>query len=149
MSCQNKKPAPLLRRLAAMLYDTLIVIGILFVAGGIAVLANHGQAVIAGSKWFSGYLLVVVFSYFAYSWIKCGQTIGMRAWNLQLYTQNGEAMNLWRALIRFVYAIPTILCAGFGIWWILVDSQSRSWHDIWSRTYLLCTPQHKNSDNCK
>jgi hypothetical protein len=67
-------PVALWRRLAAMLYDTLAVIGICFVVGGIAVGLNHGVAVPANHPGFSALLLLLNYLYFAFCWRRSGQT---------------------------------------------------------------------------
>jgi hypothetical protein len=68
-------PVALWRRLAAMLYDTLAVIGICFVVGGIAVGLNHGVAVPANHPGFSALLLLLNYLYFAFCWRRSGQTL--------------------------------------------------------------------------
>ena len=133
--------ASLGRRLGALIYDSIIVFGLLMFTTTCIVIFNHGKAVAPRQWWLSLLLLSVMYGYFALSWMIGGQTIGMRAWRLRLQTCSGEPMNIWHALLRFGFAIPSILSAGLGLWWSLWDRQGLAWHDHWSGTYLILHPR--------
>ena len=132
--------ATLPRRLAAMFYDSIIVCAILFAATALLLPFTHGEAISPQSTLFSLYIICVTFSYFAWSWSHGGYTIGMRAWRLHIKTMSGEPMNIRFALMRFTFAIPSILIAGGGIFWSLLDRDGFALHDRWSKTYLATEP---------
>jgi len=124
----NCTPAPLLRRLAALFYDLLLLIAVLFFASALAVLINQAP-IPEDNLWFKLYLLLVAYLFFAWFWIHGGETLGMRAWRLQLRSTDGDCIT-WRiTLIRFITAIPSLLFFGCGYWWTLIDPKKRSWHD--------------------
>jgi len=135
---QNKSSAfvKLLKRLGAMFYDGLIVIALLMLATVLLLPFNHGLAIRPGNYLYSIYLITVVFSYFCFSWCRSGQTIGLRAWKLQVCSLNGGRIDILQALLRFGFAIPSLLLVGLGLWWSLIDEKQMAWHDRWSRTMI-------------
>lgn len=102
--------ARLPRRLAAILYDSLLLTGLLFIAGAlalaVAVAVWGGGTVVQhnllqGNPFFSTYLLLVCFFFYGGFWVHGGQTLGMRAWRIQVRRQNGHGIGWWQALARF------------------------------------------------
>lgn len=142
-----------------MFYDSLLLFGVLFAAGGIYSAIHHrlfgdtghpayqtGQVIkniqpAATGPVYKLYLLGVIFLFFTLFWIRNGQTLGMQSWRLQLQTENGKRPGLGAILIRLFAATVSFACAGFGFWWILIDRRRRAWHDIWSRTRIVVLPK--------
>lgn len=137
--------AGLLRRLAAMFYDSLIVLSLLIIGTLLAMIVNGGKAIDSQNHYYAIYLVTIIFSYFSYSWIRGGQTIGMRAWKIQLITLNKEPMDLWRSFIRFGLAIPSILCCGLGFVWMFFNKQRLAYHDRYSGTRLIHLTRNNNT----
>lgn len=103
--------AGLPRRLAAILYDSLLLLGVLFVASALAMaleVAVWGKqtvmlhAPLRGNPLFSTYLLLVCFLFYGGFWIHGGQTLGMRAWRIQVRRHDGNGIGWWQALARFL-----------------------------------------------
>ena len=129
--------APSLPRVfACCFYDAMLTVGVLFVASALAVMVNGGQALPPESIGFRIYLLAAAFPYFGYCWSHGGQTLGMRAWRVRVVRSDGSALDLKRALARFVAALFSIAAFGVGFVWIAIDRRRRSWHDIASGTRL-------------
>lgn len=126
-------PASLGRRLLALLYDLLPLLGLWFLAGviGLAVTGGAFDPRRFGHRAFLQ-ILVLAFStgYFVISWTRGGQTIGMRAWKLRLVTQDGSPLPWPRALLRFFLASVSLAALGIGFWWALFDRDRRTIHDI-------------------
>jgi uncharacterized RDD family membrane protein YckC len=99
----------LLRRCGALLYDTLLLCGLLLVATAFILPLTAGEAVAAGNPWFSSYLLLICFSFFGWFWTHGGQTLGMRAWKIRLQRTNGDSMGWGQALLRFLLASLWVL----------------------------------------
>ncbi|MCW8887278.1 MAG: RDD family protein [Motiliproteus sp.] len=135
------KPASLIRRLAAMLYDTLLVAAIWMVIGAIAVGLNEGEAV--RGPLFNSALFISAFLFFAGFWSRNGQTLGMQAWQLRVQTPEGYPINLMQALLRFFTAAVSLLCLGAGYWWMLIDKEGLTWHDRYSETRVVQIPKPK------
>lgn len=131
----------LLRRLAALLYDGLLVAASLFVAS-IPPFVFNGSTPIT-EPWvkalFQLYLLLVMFLYFAWHWRCGGQTLGMRAWRLRLLRMDGRPATWGDCAMRFLAAILSLAPAGLGLIWSLFDTQGLALHDRLSRTRLVLT----------
>ncbi|MBK1701741.1 RDD family protein [Thiococcus pfennigii] len=138
------RPPGLPRRLAAMLYDGLLLLGVLFVAVALVVIPYEQ---VLGSPFpnqdplarliLQGYLLLVSGLYFTYFWIRGGQTLGMRAWRLRVLREDGEPLRWRDAWVRFLASLLSLVPAGLGFAWILIDRERFAWHDRLSRTRLV------------
>ena len=145
--------AGLARRLAAMLYDTLLSIALLMVVtfaylmvlkliyGETQLKAMSEAGALTGDPLLSTLLLFSLFGFFAKFWTHNGQTLGMQVWGVRVQNADGSAIDLWQALLRFLLAIISFLCVGLGFWWVLFDKQKRSWHDIYSGSCTVQLPK--------
>lgn len=106
-------PAKLPRRVATIVYDSLLLAGVLIfasaVAWGLMAVLLGSEAVtlhnpLRGNPFFQTYLLLVCFFFYGGSWVRGGQTLGMRAWRLQIRRRDGQGMSWWQALSRFLTA---------------------------------------------
>ena len=121
--------APLWRRLAAGVYD-LLALGALWMVAGFAWVAVHGGAAAEpGDAGLRALLLITAFAYHGYCWRR-GQTLGMRAWRIEVRTGNGRPLSWPAAALRFAMALVGIACAGAGLLWALFDARGRCWHDL-------------------
>jgi len=129
------RPCPLARRLAAMLYDALVVAAIWMVGGAIVVIPAGG-AIENGSLLFRLYLLALAFAYFWLSWSRAGQTLGMRAWRIRL--DAGERpFGAGRALVRFASAVAAAAALGLGYAWALARDDRAAGPDLASGSRLV------------
>lgn len=129
-------PASLPRRVAAACYDLLLVIGLWFVAVFALLPFTGGHAIAGSNPLFRLYLFAVAGLFFSWFWVRVGQTLGMRAWRLQVRSRDGRPVGWLQALLRYVAAWVAWLSV-VGILWSLVDSRKRCWHDIFSHTELV------------
>ncbi|HUG98342.1 MAG TPA: RDD family protein [Gammaproteobacteria bacterium] len=125
----------LIRRLAACLYDCLVLIALLMVAGA-AWVGLSRTAVPPGDWLFRAYLLAVAALFFAGFWRR-GETLGMRAWKLRIVAADGRPPGWGRGLLRFAMALLSWAVFGLGFWWVLVDLERLAWHDRLSGTRLV------------
>lgn len=147
-------PAPLVRRLAAVFYDFLLCVALMMVVtliyqqvilrgllGGeqLNQLAKAGKLDV--DPVLSTLLVFSLFGFFAKFWTHNGQTLGMQVWGIRVQNSDGSAISLWQALLRFVIAIASWLAGGLGFWWVLFDSQKRSWHDMYSESQIVQLPK--------
>ena len=86
-------------------------------------------------------MLVSLFAFFAKFWTHNGQTLGMQVWGIRVQNQDGSAIDLWQALLRFFIAIGSWLCGGLGYLWMLWDKQQRTWHDRYSDSVVVQLPK--------
>ncbi len=139
--------ARLPRVLGSVFYDTLIVFTIIFIAAQWFPLVPEHLHTQIGVKLFKQiYVLGICFLYFAYSWRRGGQTIGMKAWRLKIMQSDelGTKISWRQCAIRYLVAIGSwIALGGLGFLWILFSKQHRSWHDLASKTHLIVLPKLK------
>ncbi len=129
-------PAGLFRRLAALLYDSLLLLAVLFIATAILLPLTDGVA-FSHNPFLTTYLLFISFFFYSWFWMHGGQTLGMRSWKLQLRNINPGPITLWQALLRFMVAIPSLLLLGTGYLWMLIDRDKLTWHDRYSETRIV------------
>ena len=157
---------PLWRRLAALLYDGMLVTAIVIAATGLVLPLTGGEALTPEAhpalRWlFRVYLLAVVFAFFAVCWTRGGQTLGMRCWRLRLERIDGGALDLATAARRFGVAaalwilLPSAAlwaqqtAAGWVVWipvlgvllWSLGARDRDGWHEWLSGTRLAVVPR--------
>lgn len=128
--------APLWRRLLAWIYDALVVLAILFVGSFVVLPLTDGNAVAAGNPLYQLWLLLLVAAYFLVSWRHGGQTLGMRAWRLQLADPSGQRPGTSRLLRRLalggLLGLPLI-----GYLSCLFRADRQALHDLWSGTVTV------------
>ncbi|MYD44514.1 MAG: RDD family protein [Gammaproteobacteria bacterium] len=129
-------PAGFFVRVFAMIYDTLVMLGI-WILTVVVLVSIAGDAVVGA--WVQSLLFVELFAFFCYFWLKRGQTVGMMAWRLRLVSD--ETVTLKTVLLRFIGALLGGACVFVGYVWILFDRNQRSWSDIMSHTYVVREPK--------
>lgn len=136
----------LLRRLAAMLYDTLLVLALMFMATIPFIALRSGEPVETGDNLLYKLVLVaVLFGFFVGFWSRSGRTLGMQSWGLQLETRDGRIPSAATASLRFLAAIVSLIPLGLGFLWQLIDKDKLTWHDRLSKTRLVYYPREKKS----
>ena len=135
----SEKPASLPRRLAAVVYDGLLLFAVLFLATAFVLPLNDNQAIESGSLLYLVYLITVSFLYFGWFWTHSGQTLGMCAWSLRVQTAGGghQALDWKRAAMRFIAGGLTGLSFGAGFLFALWDTKRRCLHDRLSGTMVI------------
>jgi len=130
----NCPPASLIKQIAAMIYDSLLIIAILFISTAIALIFNDGNA-IESSPIFSLYLILIVFIFYSWFWKKSGQTLGMRVWKIRIISELGGNPSWAICFLRLTFALLSITCLGMGYWWRLFKPYT--WHDKLSQTSII------------
>ena len=141
---RTKQHAGLARRLGAIVYDSLLVLALLFLATLPFVAARGGEPVEPrGNFAYQLTLLLVIFAFFTGFWTRSGRTLGMQSWSLRLETPDGRTPSIGRATLRFFAAILSWLALGLGFLWQLWDKERLAWHDRLSGTRLMHYSQKK------
>lgn len=165
------KPAGLWRRLVALFYDLVAVLAIVMVVGLLCQIATGGQLISSGPRtviawWYQPLQLIVVMAYFVVSWLRGGQTLGMRPWYLRLRMAGGGAITAPAALVRALAAAAPLLLLALtpvigpraaslvvtATWTLmfavtLFDRRARALHDIIAGTELVrFTPRSARRD---
>lgn len=148
------QPAGLFRRLAAMVYDSLLLLGLSFVYGGVFAvsipnwLADEpvplGELAYGpvGRLFFQLGWLALLVGFFTYFWRRGGQTLGMRAWRLQVQTPEGGIISYQQCLLRCALAPLSMAAFGLGYLWCLFDPQRQTLHDRLTKTRVVTLPKN-------
>ena len=130
------------RRLAALVYDCLLLAALLMIFTAGALFFTHGAAVEAktAGAWFYLYragLIGVIAGYYVLNWMRSGQTLGMRAWHLRAVTDAGKPLAFKSAAARFGCGIFAWPPAGLGVLWLYFDPDHLAIHDRLSKTRVV------------
>lgn len=131
----------LLRRLAAILYDTLLLLAVLFLASLLILPLTGEGGLRPGHPLITSYHFVITFLFFTWFWTHGGQTLGMRVWRIRIRSRTAAPITLWQCLLRFLAAIVSWGALGLGFLWSLVDREKLTWHDRFSLTELVVIPK--------
>ena len=141
------KNTGLLRRLAAIFYDSLLLAALWFLATVPFIVIEGGESIEPGTGplhiVYQLTLLGVAFGFFVGFWCQRGRTLGMQSWGLQLQTADGKLPSLGAATVRFFAALVSWLPMGLGFVWQLWDAEHLTWHDRISKTRIVHYPRRK------
>lgn len=134
-----------MRRLAAIFYDTILVIALLLMAITLVVIPldlivgwdSVDKESLRYNPFYLAYLFCVMAGFHILFWIRGGQTLGMRAWRLRVVRNDGAGLGFRDALLRYLCAILSWAALGLGFLWILRDRDKLAWHDRLSKTRLV------------
>lgn len=98
-------PTPtLLRRLAALLYEGILLFGVLMAAGLVYGVATDQRHALSGQLGLQAFLFVVLGTYFVWFWTHGGQTLAQQTWHIRLVQRNGQPVTRLRAAARYLLA---------------------------------------------
>jgi uncharacterized RDD family membrane protein YckC len=133
--------APFVARIAAMIYESLLVTAVVFVASFLIIPVVGEMHAPWQRHLFQVYLLGVLFAYFSAFWLRSGQTLAMKTWRIRLVQQNGDTLTLRQAVLRFFFALLGLVLGGAGFWWALIDRDRQFLHDRLVGTRLVRVPR--------
>lgn len=149
---ENFPRAGFIRRLAAMVYDSLIAIAVGMCAGLVIIVIlvillhtgildmqgfEHSSEVMLQSIWYQIviqlWVVAWVIGFFLWFWKNGGQTLGMRAWRLRIFSTDDKPMGYARACLRLFASL-----AGLGTLLVLLDwKHKQSLQDRIAHTQVL------------
>ena len=133
--------ASLGKRMGAIIYDSLLVLALMFLGTLPFIATRGGEPVAAGDPLYQVAMSFIAFAFFSGFWALAGRTLGMQSWGLRLETMDGYKLGGLRASLRFFAALLSWLPAGLGFWWQLWDKDNLCWHDRLSGTRLRFYPR--------
>ncbi len=118
------------RRLASILYETLLLLGVL---AALFLLPHMALGSVAGLSLPGAVLVLHVFvllaGYFLWYWRHGGQTLAMQTWGIQLLSARGRAPTWPQLALRYLLAWPSLMLYGAGLFWALLDRDRQFLHD--------------------
>jgi uncharacterized RDD family membrane protein YckC len=160
-------PAPgLRRRLAALVYEGVLLFGVLMIAALAYGLATQQRHALIGLHGLQLFLFLVLGLYFTWFWSHGGQTVAMKTWQVRLLSKDGQPVAAARAWLRYLLswlwfvpalagihlaglrsggAIGLALLAGVLVYALLsrFNPRRQFLHDLISRTELVYWPTVK------
>ena len=137
--------AGLLRRFAAGIYDSFVMLAIIVFIGFFYV---GLYKVITDSPNASAHplllqfvlfplLIFACFSFYTWCWMHGGSTLGMQAWRIRLIARNGNTLTIHQCIQRCGLACLSFACFGLGYWSALWHPEKLTWHDRGSKTQVI------------
>ena len=136
------QPAGFLKRVLALVYDSLLIGAIVLVLSLLLVFVNGGYPESGSFVSFIQFFILIFAGpiFYSYFWIaNKGQTTGMQAWKIQLVTIDETELNIKKTLLRCLISTISFACFGMGYLWILYDKDNLSWSDILTKTKVIKT----------
>lgn len=145
---KTNNSAALWRRLAAIIYDSIVIAAIWIVVGFIVLSAfgiEQAQIVendaVVMDPWYRftlfASMLLSAFLFFAWFWTHSGQTLGMQAWKIRVQNTDGSAISYWQALQRYVLAPFSFLLLGVGYFYMYFNADKNTLHDRLSGSVVI------------
>jgi uncharacterized RDD family membrane protein YckC len=108
----------LVRRMAAFVYEGVMLFGVLMVAGYLYSTLTQQRHALQGLHGLQAFVFGVLGVYFSWFWSHGGQTVAMKAWHLRLVDRQGAAVTMGRACARYLAAwiwfLPALVVAWLG-----------------------------------
>ncbi len=111
-------PPGLARRFAALLYEGVLLFGVMFFACFVYVVLTRQKDALFGLP---GYVFafVVPALYFVTFWTRSGQTLALKTWHLRIVDGHGHPLGTARALARYalgwLWVLPGLSLWQFGV----------------------------------
>ena len=149
---------PLARRMAAWLYEGVLLFGLVLPAGLVFSVATNMRHGLQHRHWLDAFLFLVIGVYCVVFWRK-SQTLAMKTWHIAVTDRHGRQLTWSRAAIRYVFCwiwvLPplavfqsrhapigqiAVLFVGWVAFWALLSRlhpQRQFWHDALAGTRLV------------
>ena len=143
---------PLVRRMAAFLYEGVLLFGVLGVTALVYGVLAHQTSGIEKRTGLIAVCFLVLGVYFIGLWTRAGQTLAMKTWHLRIAAADGAPLTPYRALARYLasyvwflpplaiasalklpdaWAIFGLVAAWIALWALaaLLHPRRQFWHD--------------------
>jgi uncharacterized RDD family membrane protein YckC len=142
------------RRLASMVYESILLFGVAFIAAYLflALTQNKYPIPSPARQVFQLYMFGVIGAYFVWCWRHGGQTLPMKTWKMRVESRAGPVLSRGRAWWRYTAAwmslLPALSLYALGykwglaltllpLLWPLVDRERQFLHDRLAGTRIV------------
>jgi uncharacterized RDD family membrane protein YckC len=113
-------PATVFRRLAALVYDGLLLLAVLFLGTLVLLPFTGGESITPqdSGAWayaYRGWVALLTLGFFGVSWTRRGQTLGMMSWKIRLVRVDGSGFRWVHALSRLGVGLAMVVAAAIGL----------------------------------
>ncbi len=102
LSLKDAPAAPRARRFASMMYEGVLLFAVVFLAGYLFDTLTQSKHALMWRHTRQVWLFIAIGMYFIACWIRSGQTLPMKAWNIRLQSVTGTRPRLNQLLLRYV-----------------------------------------------
>ncbi len=131
--------AGLIRRLLALLYDSILIIGI-YMSYVILVTYLNGSALESQLEilFLQFSFIIFIFLFYCYFWkFNNGQTLGMQVWKIKLASLGKEEININKMVLRCALSMVFSLLFLSNFIFIIFNKERKTLGDYFSKTRLL------------
>jgi uncharacterized RDD family membrane protein YckC len=131
--------AGLMRRLLALLYDSILIIGI-YMSYVILVTYLNGSALESQLEilFLQFSFVIFIFLFYCYFWkFNNGQTLGMQVWKIKLVSSGNEEININKMVLRCALSMIFSLVFLSNFIFIIFNKERKTLGDYFSKTKLL------------
>ncbi|KVA73498.1 RDD family protein [Burkholderia ubonensis] len=130
-------PPSVRRRLAALLYESVLLFGIVFFAGLAFALATQQRNGLVHHNLLAAWIALVVGAYFVWFWTHGGQTLPMKTWRLKIESASGLPLGAGHALVRYAlgwlwFLPPLALHPLLGLSVPVTLALAGAWIGVWA-----------------
>ena len=110
------------RRLAAFVYEGVVLFGVLMLAGMAYGALTQQRDALQGRSGLQAFVFLVLGAYFIGFWSHGGQTVADKAWHVRVIRRDGQPLTLGQSLRRYLLA---------WLWFVpgLVVAYVMGWHE--------------------
>jgi uncharacterized RDD family membrane protein YckC len=115
------EPAGPFRRVAALVYDGLLLLAVLFLGTAMLLPLTGGESITADhvGRWallYQGFVAVLTVGFFGVSWTRRGQTLGMMSWKIRIETLEGLPLGWSQVALRLGLGLALVVMLAIGLW---------------------------------
>jgi uncharacterized RDD family membrane protein YckC len=158
VSSDSLQAPSLRRRLACLLYEGMLMFGVVFVASYLFGTLSQTRHALDNRNALQAFLFVIFGIYFTWFWSR-GQTLAMKTWHIRVVDRHGAPLTQARALARYLLSwlwfLPplavmapfhltgpesTVLVSGWMAVWAILSRfhpLRQYWHDALAGTRLI------------
>lgn len=110
LSPTDAPAAPRARRFASMMYEGVLLFAVVFIADYLFDTLTQSRHALMWRHTRQVWLFIAIGLYFISCWIRSGQTLPMKAWNIRLQSLEGTRPRLSQLLLRYalMWVLPAI-----------------------------------------
>ncbi|MDR2636977.1 MAG: RDD family protein [Zoogloeaceae bacterium] len=140
-------PPGFLRCLAALIYESLLLLGIVAIGCVLPYILLGALAGVGAPAWVEQlHFFLLLGLYFTWCWLHGGQTLAMKTWKIRVVDKSGQALRPMQALLRYLAAWPSLFCFGLGLLWRFLDPERQFLHDrIAGSRLILVAPSEESA----
>lgn len=132
----SSQPVSLLRRIAIMFYDSILLVVLLFFTSLPVVISLQITMEHPLYPLYIFCMYLIAFLFFGWCWTHGGQTLGLKTWKVRLISDVENRVTWKESFLRYLGSILCWLSLGIGFMWCYTNKERRAWNDMISKTQL-------------